>query len=258
MFQDISGEFKLNIWHQVFPWYHEKYMKWRYPSLGDMKKNRASIKAAVEKELERRLESDTDEDDLLQYIIKTHSMKNTASSVESLTTYIQIMFFVGVLTTVGSTIALIQVVANDPSLIKQLLEEQEKAIDDEIEAQQLQNDDMDRNAFLVKNAAHIYRRLAKLDSLLREGFRQTKVETDQMEEFKPFRFVDRQAPSTKVGSDFLLFGMGKHACPGRWFAIHQMKGVITCLIRNYEITALKSGGIELTKRCPGNVKLDIV
>jgi hypothetical protein len=39
--------------------------------------------------------------------------------------------------------------------------------------------------------------------------RQTKVETDQMEEFKPFRFVDRQAPSTKVGSDFMLFGMGK-------------------------------------------------
>jgi hypothetical protein len=30
-----------------------------------------------------------------------------------------------------------------------------------------------------------------------------------MEDFEPFRFVDRQAPSTKVGGDFLLFGMGK-------------------------------------------------
>jgi hypothetical protein len=132
-------------------------------------------------------------------------MKNTASSVESLTTYIQIMFFVGVLTTVGSTIALIQVVAKDPSLIEQLLEEQEKAIDDEIEAQQLQNDDLDRNAFLVKNAAHIYRRLAKLDSLLREGFRYGA------------RSVTH--PHTNIGSEDIVLKSGAIIKPGKSIAL---------------------------------------
>lgn len=33
------------------------------------------------------------------------------------------------------------------------------------------------------------------------------------DQFKPFRFVGLDRPSTKVGDDFLLFGLGSHACP---------------------------------------------
>lgn len=139
----------------------------------------------------------------MQYILKTHSMENTTSSIESLTTYIQIMFFVGVLTTVGATIALIQIVANDKSLMKQLLEEQESAIDDELEAQKLESadTDMDRNAFLVKNAARIYRRLEKLDSLIREGF----------------RYAARSVahPHTNIGSENIVLKSGAVIKPGK-------------------------------------------
>ncbi|CDH58659.1 predicted protein [Lichtheimia corymbifera JMRC:FSU:9682] len=32
-------------------------------------------------------------------------------------------------------------------------------------------------------------------------------------QFKPFRFVGLDRPSTKIGEDFLIFGLGTHACP---------------------------------------------
>jgi cytochrome P450 len=37
---------------------------------------------------------------------------------------------------------------------------------------------------------------------------------DDAEEFKPFRFVNTNASATKVDRSFVVFGGGKHACPG--------------------------------------------
>ncbi|KAI9490971.1 cytochrome P450 [Zychaea mexicana] len=54
-------------------------------------------------------------------------------------------------------------------------------------------------------------------------------------EFQPWRFVNTGRPSTKVSDDFLLFGEGKHACPGRWFAIQEIKTIISLLLRDYNI-----------------------
>ena len=36
---------------------------------------------------------------------------------------------------------------------------------------------------------------------------------DDLQEFKPFRYVNSGYPSTKVGDNYLVFGEGKHACP---------------------------------------------
>ncbi|KAJ8660769.1 hypothetical protein O0I10_003412 [Lichtheimia ornata] len=55
-------------------------------------------------------------------------------------------------------------------------------------------------------------------------------------QFKPFRFVGIDRPSTKIGEDFLIFGLGTHACPGRWFAMHQAKIILSMLLRRYQIT----------------------
>ncbi|KAJ8660770.1 hypothetical protein O0I10_003413 [Lichtheimia ornata] len=56
------------------------------------------------------------------------------------------------------------------------------------------------------------------------------------DKFKPFRFVGIDRSSTKLGGDFLLFGLGTHACPGRWFAMHQTKTILSMLLRRYQIT----------------------
>jgi cytochrome P450 len=73
-------------------------------------------------------------------------------------------------------------------------------------------------------------------------------------EYRPFRFVvpqneDSQQQSSggpskgkyavTLDDSFLGFGCGKHACPGRFFAVHEMKLVVAHLLLNYEVEYLK-------------------
>ncbi|GBB90920.1 hypothetical protein RclHR1_01800005 [Rhizophagus clarus] len=37
---------------------------------------------------------------------------------------------------------------------------------------------------------------------------------EDAEEFKPFRFLNKNSPATKIDRSFVVFGGGKHACPG--------------------------------------------
>jgi cytochrome P450 len=41
---------------------------------------------------------------------------------------------------------------------------------------------------------------------------------EDAEEFRPFRFVNEDSPATKVDRSFVVFGGGKHACPGYLFS----------------------------------------
>jgi cytochrome P450 len=66
---------------------------------------------------------------------------------------------------------------------------------------------------------------------------------DDAEEFKPFRFVNTNSPATKVDRSYIVFGSGKFACPGRFFAINEIKLLLHELILKYKIST-KSGKIE--------------
>ncbi|KAG2219510.1 hypothetical protein INT45_002827, partial [Circinella minor] len=70
---------------------------------------------------------------------------------------------------------------------------------------------------------------------------------DDLEEFKPFRYVDSGYPSTKVGDNYLVFGEGKHACPGRWFAMQEIKTIVSLLIRNYDLCAVDEVTFPITR-----------
>ncbi|KAI8342479.1 cytochrome P450 [Chlamydoabsidia padenii] len=60
--------------------------------------------------------------------------------------------------------------------------------------------------------------------------------SDNIDMFEPYRYVNQGRNSTKLGEDFILFGMGKHACPGRWFAIQEIKTILSLLIRDYKVS----------------------
>ncbi|KAI8391452.1 cytochrome P450 [Radiomyces spectabilis] len=42
--------------------------------------------------------------------------------------------------------------------------------------------------------------------------------------------------ATTPNRDFVSFGLGKHLCPGRFFAVHEIKLSLITLLRNYDIT----------------------
>ncbi|RIA94744.1 cytochrome P450 [Glomus cerebriforme] len=66
---------------------------------------------------------------------------------------------------------------------------------------------------------------------------------DDAEEFKPFRFVNAKSPATKVDRSYVVFGGGRRACPGRFFAINESKLILHKVILKYNIKT-QNGNIE--------------
>ncbi|KAI1173444.1 putative cytochrome P450 [Nemania sp. FL0916] len=74
------------------------------------------------------------------------------------------------------------------------------------------------------------------------------------EEFRPFRFYDQRKAMEKEGNsdhvrlartalpttnpDFLVFGHGKHACPGRFFAAAELKLILAHALLHYDFQIL--------------------
>ncbi|KAF9954473.1 hypothetical protein BGZ72_004578 [Mortierella alpina] len=59
------------------------------------------------------------------------------------------------------------------------------------------------------------------------------LQGEQPTEFRPWRFVGKSKAATKASADFLPFGMGKHACPGRFLAIQELKTVGALLVSQF-------------------------
>ncbi|KXN66581.1 cytochrome P450 [Conidiobolus coronatus NRRL 28638] len=55
-------------------------------------------------------------------------------------------------------------------------------------------------------------------------------------EFKPYRHFENGKLATKTEPQFLSFGFGTHACPGRFLAIQEISTILSVIIRNYEIS----------------------
>ncbi|KAF9911881.1 hypothetical protein EC991_001785 [Linnemannia zychae] len=62
---------------------------------------------------------------------------------------------------------------------------------------------------------------------------QSPSQGEEVDKFRPWRFVGKSKAATKAGTDFLPFGMGKHACPGRFLAIQQLKTVGVLFVSRY-------------------------
>ncbi|KAK4612178.1 Cytochrome P450 monooxygenase lnaC [Fulvia fulva] len=46
---------------------------------------------------------------------------------------------------------------------------------------------------------------------------------------------EKQRIAVQINEEFLPFGLGKHACPGRFYAVHLMKLILGYLLANYEL-----------------------
>ncbi|OQE30129.1 hypothetical protein PENFLA_c003G01276 [Penicillium flavigenum] len=70
--------------------------------------------------------------------------------------------------------------------------------------------------------------------------------------FDGFRFVKRAAGGAKdsrlvdLSPDYLVFGMGAHACPGRWMASALMKLAFAHILNQYDILLPNSTSLPLT------------
>ncbi|RHZ54931.1 hypothetical protein Glove_421g63 [Diversispora epigaea] len=61
--------------------------------------------------------------------------------------------------------------------------------------------------------------------------------------FLPYHGLENNFPATKTDKNYFIFGSGKHACPGRFLAVNEIKIGMHKLILNYHIKT-PSGKIE--------------
>ncbi|KAJ7580060.1 cytochrome P450 [Mycena floridula] len=84
------------------------------------------------------------------------------------------------------------------------------------------------------------------------------------EEFQPFRFSDlRQQAGESIkhqtstpGVDHLLFGIGRHACPGRFFALNSTKLALAEILLNYDMRFDQDGYIPPAQWFNANIMPD--
>lgn len=73
------------------------------------------------------------------------------------------------------------------------------------------------------------------------------------QEYQPLRFyheagnnspakadspLKKQTPTVQISDDFLAFGLGKYACPGRFFAVQTVKLMLGYLVTHYDFEPL--------------------
>lgn len=68
-----------------------------------------------------------------------------------------------------------------------------------------------------------------------KGFVDVEAQSDD-DEGNPFGARDLSA--TTVSDHFLSFGYGRRACPGRFFAVHEMKILLSLLVQRYDFEPL--------------------
>ncbi|KAI0334069.1 cytochrome P450 [Cubamyces sp. BRFM 1775] len=72
---------------------------------------------------------------------------------------------------------------------------------------------------------------------------------DDPDVFDPFRFARKRATKGEetrhqfvtASAEYLPFGLGRHACPGRFFASNELKAMLAYVVANYDVK-FRSGG----------------
>ncbi|KAI7858128.1 cytochrome P450 [Circinella umbellata] len=228
--------------------------------------------------------------DILQYIIEDHPLppNNKTDKYTYFAHWMIVLVFVSVFTTSEHATIVLYRILQHPETIDELIKEQKEIYGDDIilnknnksedvftadSVKKLTKlDSLCREALRSKNEYFQlpHTNISKQNITLSNGViippnhdvlvnfwanhHDEELQRDTIgnyDKFEPFRYVGMGRPSTKVGDDYLVFGEGKHACPGRWFALQEIKTIVSLLIRDY--TLKPSGPIEF----PTDVKTGV-
>lgn len=68
--------------------------------------------------------------------------------------------------------------------------------------------------------------------------------------FDGFRFANDKSNVSTTSLDYLAWGAGFHACPGRFFAVNEIKAIMALLIPKYDVK-LENPGVRPPDRWIG-------
>lgn len=264
---DIGKEMTPGLFRVIFPTFNKYYMKLVYPSAVSITKHRSLIKTALQGEIERKKSNPSEFKEtsgIFAYILEEHPVEIDDDFLESITTIILIFIFVGVHTTSMAATQVIYQLIKHPEYIEELLQEQKDIIGDKDTSsytpaayrQMVKLDSFIRETMRTRNTGIglPHKNITQNDIVLKSGaiihpgesvyinmyhihMDESNQHMENTEEFQGFRFVGKDKTVTKPSNDFMSFGIGRNACPGRWFAIQQIMGIVSFFITNYHMSA---------------------
>ncbi|KAI8147549.1 cytochrome P450 [Fennellomyces sp. T-0311] len=251
--------------NQIRMWYSGKHSQ-------RVRNHRRQLMKSMAPEIDRRLQglagndpSWTRPEDILQEIIENYPPPPTCDIdiYNYYANWMIVLIFASVHTTTEHGTIVLYRLLQHPDIIEELLREQNEVLGGstlftgEVVRKLVKLDSVCREALRFKNDffALPHRNVSGGNIALSNGVvikpgdnvllnvwsnhRDSNLQRDihgNHDTFEPFRFVNTDRPATKIGDDYLVFGEGKHACPGRWFALQEIKTIVSALIRDYKIT----------------------
>jgi len=68
-----------------------------------------------------------------------------------------------------------------------------------------------------------------------DGFRFANLRDSEVEGFSKHQMIS-------LGLDYIVFGHGRHACPGRFFAVNELKALLAHVLLTYDVAFENNGG----------------
>ena len=177
------------------------------------------------------------ERDVMNYIIETYLLDQEDTIViNSISNWFVVMSFLSVLTTSGALGNVLEYLAEYPEYVDELLDEQNQVIPQDqmgvTSAEQkklIKLDSFIREVFRIttKNFGHPHTNIGKQDVVLSNGTVVHPGEEvyinlwhvnfdpsiqqgiEDVDVFKPFRYVDQDKPAVRCSSNYLAFGLGR-------------------------------------------------
>ncbi|KAG0046535.1 hypothetical protein BGZ83_008315 [Gryganskiella cystojenkinii] len=193
-------------------------------------------------------------DDILQRLLDDFEKYNVLD-LEDICGHLILLVLSGVHTTADASTNMLYYLAAFPECIDRLFEEQQEVLDTIQKEREQQRqvliaksepipEELNPNEDRALSAAAIKRMNVTLSNgmviskgvtaiINMKSVHQSPDQGEEVEKFRPWRFVGKSKTATKIGSDFLPFGMGKHACPGRFLAIQELKTIGLIMVSRY-------------------------
>ncbi|ORX79133.1 cytochrome P450 [Basidiobolus meristosporus CBS 931.73] len=269
---DTADLLKGNPWLKYFPTLNKYWAKMHYKFTTPVRKHRALLKSEVGPVVERRVRECKSPgwkrpDDMLQTLIEMYPADQI--NIDEIVLILITLIFASVHTTSMNSNFALYFIAAYPGYVEELLEEQDKVFQElgitdtsdpvatwtfEVVKRLEKLDSFVRESFRYRDdhLALPHRQVEFKDITLSNGmlipkgqhisldheevYRSEEWQGPNPDKFDPWRFVGKNKQATKIGADYLPFGIGRFACPGRFFAIQEIKTVLSILIRNYHIS----------------------
>ncbi|GBB93896.1 hypothetical protein RclHR1_02250006 [Rhizophagus clarus] len=260
----------------IHPYLHKQLMINMFRYLNNpFKMHRELIKKKITPVIEKRLREMKEMGDnyvspidiLQRYIELLH--KDYSVDIDVITDYMIVTIFVSVHTTSNHlTFSLDELVSN-PQFYDELLEEQEQLYKNNenpyYSVEQIAK--MEKLDSFIKETMRVNANYVSLQHLTLSSYftfsngyqvpkgrivyiRTGEIHSDEelqgqnADEFYAFRYLKKNSRATRAEKSFLSFGLGKHMCPGRHFAINEIKIALHYLLLKYNIRKANSEKIE--------------